>query len=83
MGRRNKQGGLLGPPPPLSGIGLNSFMTKLYKSTVSSMSLIQLLKFKKWETKLSKVPHLETPRFQTGTRVTVASEQSLLERLGR
>ena len=37
------------------------------------MSLIQLLKFKKWETRLFKMPHLETPRFQTGTRVTVAS----------
>ena len=37
------------------------------------MSLIQLLKFKKWETRLFKMPHFETPRFQTGTRVTVAS----------
>ena len=39
------------------------------------MSLIQLLKFKKWKTRLFKMPHLETPRFQTGTRVTVASGQ--------
>ena len=35
------------------------------------MSLIQLLKFKKWETRLFKMPHLETPRFQMGMRVTV------------
>ena len=41
------------------------------------MSLIQLLKFKKWETRLFKMPRLETPRFQTGTRVTVASGLSL------
>ena len=37
------------------------------------MSLIQLLKFKKWETRLFKIPCLEIPRFQMGTRVTVAS----------
>ena len=37
------------------------------------MSLIQLLKFKKWETRLFKMPHLETPPFQTGTRVTVVA----------
>ncbi len=37
------------------------------------MSLIQLLKFKTWETRLSKMPVLEMPRFQMGTRVTVAS----------
>ena len=37
------------------------------------MSLIQLLKFKKWKTRLFKMLHLEMPRFQTGTRVTVAS----------
>ena len=37
------------------------------------MSLIQLLKFKKWETRLFKMPRFETPCFQTGPRVTVAS----------
>ena len=37
------------------------------------MSLTQLLKFKKWETRLFKMPRMETPRFQTGKRVTVAS----------
>ena len=38
------------------------------------MSLIQLLKFKIWETRLFKMPHFKTPRFQMGKRVTVASE---------
>ena len=42
------------------------------------MRLIQLLKFKKWETRLFKMPHLETPRFQTGMRVTVASGHFLV-----
>ena len=37
------------------------------------MSLIQLWKFKKWEIRLFKMPHLETPCFLMGTRVTVAS----------
>ena len=37
------------------------------------MSLIQLLKFKTWEMRLFKMPCFETPRFQTRTRVTVAS----------
>ena len=37
------------------------------------MSLIQLLKFKKWETRLFKMPCFETPCFQMGTRVTTAS----------
>ena len=36
------------------------------------MSLIQLLKFKTWETRLFKMPHLETPRFQMRRWVTVA-----------
>ena len=40
------------------------------------MSLIKLLKFKKWEMSLLKMPHLEMPCFQTRTRVTVASGQS-------
>ena len=37
------------------------------------MSLIQLLKFKKLETRLFKMPRLETPYFQMGTRETVAT----------
>ena len=37
------------------------------------MSLIQLLKFKTWETRLFKMPCLEMPRFQTRRWVTVAS----------
>ena len=41
------------------------------------MSLIQLLKFKKWKTRLFKMPHFEIPRFQTGTRVTVASHSGM------
>ena len=40
------------------------------------MRLIQLLKFKKWETRLFKMPCLETPRLETGTRITVASERT-------
>ena len=36
------------------------------------MSLIQLLKFKTWETRLFKMPRLEMPRFQTRHWVTVA-----------
>ena len=46
------------------------------------MSLIQLLKFKKWETRLFKMPHLEMPRFQMGTRVTVACGQSVPSKMG-
>ena len=42
------------------------------------MSLFQLLKFKKWETRLFKMPRLEMPHFQTGTRVRVASGLSNL-----
>ena len=37
------------------------------------MSLIQLLKFKTWETRLFKMPRLEMPCFQTRRWVTVAS----------
>ena len=37
------------------------------------MNLIQLLKFKIWEMRLFKMPHLGTPRFQTRHLVTVAS----------
>ena len=37
------------------------------------MSLIQLLKFKKLEMRLFKMPRLEMPRFQTGMRATIAS----------
>ena len=37
------------------------------------MSLIQLLKFKTWETRLFKMPCLEMSRFQMGTRVKIAS----------
>ena len=48
-------------------------MTKLYKSAVSKMSLIQPKKFRTWETGLFKMPRLETPRFQTAVKVTVAS----------
>ena len=39
------------------------------------MSLIQLLKFRTWGTSLLKMPHFETPRFTTGTRVSVVSGQ--------
>ena len=37
------------------------------------MSLIQLLKFRTWETRLSKIPHFEMPHFQMRTWVSVAS----------
>ena len=40
---------------------------------LSEMSLIQPLKFKTWETRHFKMPRLETPRFQTRHRVTIAS----------
>ena len=43
------------------------------------MSLIQLLKFKKWETRLFKMPRLGTPRFLTGTRVTGACGLSFIK----
>ena len=43
------------------------------------MSLIQLLKFKTWETRLFKMPRFETPCFKTGIRVTVASGHSALK----
>ena len=38
------------------------------------MSLIQLLKFKKWEKRLFKMSRLETPRLAMGTRIAVASQ---------
>ena len=38
-----------------------------------SKGLIQLLKFKTWETRLFKMPCLETPHFQTRRQVAVAS----------
>ncbi len=41
------------------------------------MCLIQLLMFNKWETRLFKIPRLETPRFETRTRITVASGLSV------
>ena len=41
------------------------------------MSLIQLLKFRTWEMRLFKMPRFETPRFQMGTKVTVASQHGL------
>ena len=37
------------------------------------MSLIQLLKFRTWETRIFKMPYFKMPLFQTRTRVTVAS----------
>ncbi len=37
------------------------------------MSLIQLLKFRTWKTRLFKMPHFEGPRFQTKMKITVAS----------
>ena len=43
------------------------------------MSLIQLLKLKKWEKRLFKVPCLEMPHFQTRTMETVASGFRLIE----
>ena len=36
------------------------------------MSLIQLLRLRTWETRLSKMPHLETPCLEMGTRIKVA-----------
>ena len=42
------------------------------------MSLIQLLKFRTWETQLFKMPHFETPDIQMEMRVTVASGHSSL-----
>ena len=42
------------------------------------MSLIQLLKFRTWETRLFKMPRFDMPRFQMGTRVTVASGPSII-----
>ena len=56
-------------PFPLSWsskVGLNSVMTKLHKSTVSKMSLIQPVKFRTWEMGLFKMSHYETLHFQTG-----------------
>ena len=41
------------------------------------MSLIQLLRLKTWEMRLSKMPHLDTPRLETGMRITVACEHSM------
>ena len=37
------------------------------------MSLIQLLKLRTRKTNLFKMPHFETPRFQMGTKVAIAS----------
>ena len=37
------------------------------------MSLIQLLKFKTWETRFFKMPRFEMPLFQTETRATITS----------
>ena len=42
------------------------------------MSLIQPKKFRTWETGLFKMTHLETPRFQTAVKVTVASGHTVL-----
>ena len=42
------------------------------------MSLFQLFKFKTWETRLLKMPPLETPRFKTRHWVTIASRLSTL-----
>ena len=36
------------------------------------MSLIQLLRLKTWETRLSKIPRLETPHLEMGSRITDA-----------
>ena len=52
-------------------------MTKLDTLTVSQMSLIQLLRFKTWETRLFKMARLEMPHKETGTRITVVPELSL------
>ena len=46
--------------------GLNSFMTKLHKSSVSKKSLIQPVRFRTWERGLCKMPPFETPSFQMG-----------------
>ena len=51
-------------------------------STISSTSLIQLLKFKTWETRLFKMSHLGTPRFQTRRWVTVAFGHCRIPRFG-
>ena len=39
------------------------------------MSSIQVLKFRTWEMRLSKMPRFEMPCFQMKTRVTVTSAQ--------
>ena len=48
-------------------------MTKLHKSAVSKISLIQPKKFRTWETGLFKMLRLEMPHFQMAVKVTVAS----------
>ena len=45
-------------------------LLKTQKSAVSKMSLIQPKEFRTWETGLFKMPHLETPCFQTAFKVT-------------
>ena len=37
------------------------------------MCIIQLLKIRTWETRLFKTPCFDTPHFQMGMRVTIAS----------
>ena len=42
------------------------------------MSLIQLLKFKTWETRLFKIPHLEMPRFQMPLGLVIWNDKKVL-----
>ena len=61
----------------LKNVGFNCFCDKITYTNYVINEFDQLLKFKTWETRLFKMPHLETPRLVTGTRITVASEQGL------
>ena len=53
----------------------NSFVTQQVYVILSQISLIQLFKFKTWETRLFKMPRLGLPRFQTRRQVRVAFGQ--------
>lgn len=59
----------------LHQVGLNLFMTKLHKSPVSKLSLLQLLKFMTWEKGLFKMPRFKMPHFKTEVFKMVASWQ--------
>ena len=50
----------------------NSFVTQWVYVILSQISLIQLFKFKTWETRLFKMPRLGLPRLQTRHQIRVA-----------